>query len=95
MWHDAQLACSAGITTSLNDGLSLLWDPSLGAAMRSGTVNFDGSSAVSCIVSVTSSPVLTSPAMLIGPMPNVDIFTVAVAVGDQLAVGERSRRRPR
>ena len=47
-------------------------------------MNFDGSSAVSFIVSVTSSEVLTSPAMLIGPMPNVDIFTLAVAVAVSL-----------
>ena len=47
-------------------------------------MNFDGSSAVSFIVRVTSSEVLTRPAMLIGPMPNVDIFTLVVAVAVSL-----------
>ena len=84
VWHDAQLACSAGMTTVLNDGLSPLRGAPGGAAIWLGTVNFDGSIAVSFIVSVTSSLVLTSPAMLIGPMPKVDIFTLVVAVAVSL-----------
>ena len=80
LWHDAQFASSAGITTSLNDGLSFERGASGGAAIWDAIVNFDGSSAVSVIVSVTSSEVLTSPAIEIGPMPQDDIFTCVVAV---------------
>jgi hypothetical protein len=72
------------MTTRANDGLSPGRGAEAGAAIDVGMLNFDGSSAVSLIVSVTSSPVLTSPAMLIGPMPNVDIFTFAVAVAVNL-----------
>ena len=64
----------------MNDGLSFERGAAGGAAIWVGIVNFDGSSAVSVIVSVTSSEVLTSPATEIGPMPEVDIFTCAVAV---------------
>ena len=59
-----------------------------------GTANFDGSTAVSRIVSFTSSDVLTSPAMLIGPMPSVDIFTFAVAVAVSLPLLALLGRRP-
>jgi hypothetical protein len=53
---------------------------SFGGEISSGILNFDGSSAVRRIVSVTSSPVDTRPATLIGPIANVDIFTCVVAV---------------
>src|SRR5258708_24060396 len=66
--------------TLANDGLSLGRGADAGAAIEVGMVNFDGSSAVNFSVSVTLSEVLTSPAILIGPIPNVDIFTLAVAV---------------
>src|SRR3954454_12155378 len=79
-WHDAQFASSAGMITRANEGLFFARGADAGAAIEPGIVNFDGSRAVRCIVSVTSSEVLTRPAMLIGPMPNVDIFTFAVAV---------------
>ena len=67
-----------------NDGLSLACGTDAGAAIAVGTLNFDGSSADNFIVSVTSSPVLTSPAIVIGPIPKVDIFTWAVAVAVSL-----------
>ena len=85
LWHDAQLACSdRHDRRSRTTGCPSARGADAGAAIAVGTVNFDGSSAVSFIVSVTSSEVLTSPAMLIGPMPNVDIFTFAVAVAVSL-----------
>ena len=87
------------MTTVLNEGLSPRRGASGGAAIWLGTEVFEGSSAVSFIVSVTSSDVLTRPAMLIGPMPNVDIFTLVVAVAVSLpsltvaVTSQRHRRR--
>src|SRR5436853_7510207 len=80
LWHDAQLACSAGMMTFANETVFFGRAAVLGAAISVGTLYFDGSSALSCIDNVTSSEVLTRPAMLIGPMPHVDIFTCATAV---------------
>src|SRR4051812_11412594 len=51
-----------------------------GAAIAVGTVYFDGSTATSRIVNVTSSDVVTNPAIEMGPTWNADIFTSAVAV---------------
>src|SRR4051794_37884872 len=79
MWHEAQLASRAGSTTFWNDGLSPERAAPGGAAIEVGMVNFDGSRATTFIVSATSSPVLTSPAIEIGPMWNADIFTFVIA----------------
>ncbi len=68
-WHEAQLDSRMGATTVLNDGPVPVWGAEAGAAIWSGMVNFDGSSATSLKVSPTESPVLTKPARLMGPMP--------------------------
>ncbi len=68
----------------LNDGPVPARFAASGAAIAVGIENFDGSSAVSLIVSVTASEVDTRPAMLIGPKPHADIFTCAVAVAVSL-----------
>src|SRR5581483_5688436 len=84
LWHDAQFASRAGITTRANDGLSWERGADGGAAISVGIANLDGSSAVSVIVNVTSSDVLTRPTIEMGPMPHVDIFTCVVAVSVSL-----------
>src|SRR5882724_9976535 len=83
LWHDAQFVLSTGMIAVLNEGLS---EPLtfVGGEIWFGIVNFDGLSAVSFIVSVTSSEVLTRPAIEIGPIPNDDIFTFVVAVAVSL-----------
>ena len=80
MWQEAQFASITGSTAFSNDGLWPERGADFGGEMDAGITWFDGSSATSFIVRSTSSPVLTSPAMLIGPMPNVDIFTLVLAV---------------
>src|SRR5690348_6381441 len=84
LWHEAQFARSNGITVFLNDGPCACFAFSVGVGIVVGTENFVGSIAVRCIVSVTSSDVLTSPATLIGPTPKRDIFVCAVATAVSL-----------
>src|SRR6476469_5630967 len=72
------------MTTLANDGLSPARGAPGGGEIWSGTVNFDGSSATTFSVNVTSSDVLKRPAMEIGPTLKADIVTFAVAFTSSL-----------
>ena len=78
-WQAAQLAASTGSISFLYDGPVPDFAGPARAPSCSGTFNFAASTAVMSMLRATSSEVLTSPTRLIGPTPNVDIFTVVFA----------------
>jgi hypothetical protein len=79
LWQDAQLVSRIGLIAFSNDGPP---EATLdcGPVMRVEILCLVGSTAVSFIVSVTSSLVVTRPESEIGPMPKVESLVSATAV---------------
>src|SRR6516164_6098324 len=78
LWHEAQFCSRIGATAFLNEGPPAMV-LACGPVICVGMAYCDGSSAVSFMVSATSSPVETRPWRVIGPMPNVESLTWVVA----------------